>query len=531
MGSGSGSGALMLLARSWLCCALGLWLSTHAPPARAAQSAGGRVVVVGVGSNQGLDTEYPLRFAVQDAERFGQVMTELGNVQPEDLHLLANPSKAELLQELSRVRAQASADETLVVYFSGHGSTLAVHLAGEKLNLSELYAAMNAVPAQGRLLLVDACRGEARKGFQSDAQPFEVGMGTQGEGLVAIHSTGLGEISVESNELRAGVFSHLFVSGLRGPADTNHDHAISVSEAYDYAKAHRADWGSPAPEMEAASANTTRMTLTRVNAPHSLLVLPAGNERYMIYAAGRASELVRAWASHDAATRVALPGDHFIVHKGNGASREVAEVVIPFGGIRTLEAADFRPQPEGQVKGWFQDDGEGGSLPAHELGIAGGTRLSADRGLGPALTLGYAYGMSGWAPAISLSLSQLRTGNGVNWVEHTDAAVSLGLRHATFFDSFSAVLGAAATLSLAQQSLISEATDSGGQRRTNDTTAVGYGGSLNAGVRLPLLGWLSTDVGLRGTLLGFREKTANGAARTVTLDSSMLLELGFSAGL
>jgi hypothetical protein len=531
MGSGSGCGALMLLARCFLCCALGLWLSAHAPLARGAQSAAGRVVVVGVGSDHGLDKEYPLRFAVQDAERFGQVMTELGNVQPEDLHLLANPSKAEFLQELSRVQAQASADEMLVVYFSGHGSTLAVHLAGEKLYLSDLYAAIDAVPAQFRLLLVDACRGEARKGFQADAQPFEVGMGTQGGGLVAIHSTGLGEISMESNELRAGVFSHLFVSGLRGPADTNHDNAISVSEAYDYAKAHRVDWGSPAPEMEAASANTTLRTLTRVNAPHSLLVLPAGNERYMIYSAGRTAELVRAWASPDAATRVALPGDHFFVHKGTGASREIVEVVLPFGGTRTLAAADFQPQPEGQVKGWFQDDGAGGSLPAHEIGITGGTRLTTDRGLGPALTLAYAYGMSGWAPAISLSLSRLHTGNGVNWVEHSDAEVSLGLRHATFFDSFSAVLGAAATMSLAQQRLISEATDSGGQRRTNDTAAVGYGVSLNAGARLPLLGWLNTDVGIHGSLLGFREKTANDAVRAVTLHGSVLLELGFSAGL
>jgi hypothetical protein len=240
---------------------LGLLLMLVTLTAPRAQADAPRVVVIGVGSNNGLDNEYPLRFAVQDAERFGQVMAELGDVKHDDLHLLANATKAQFLQELARVREQSGPDGTLVVYFSGHGSTLALHLAGEKLNVSELHAAINAVPARFRLLLVDACRGEARKGFQSGAEPFEVGMGSPG-GLVAIHSTGLGEIAVESNELKAGVFSHLFVSGLRGPADANHDYAVSVGEAYDYAKAHQVDWGSPSPEMDDASASTATVTLT-----------------------------------------------------------------------------------------------------------------------------------------------------------------------------------------------------------------------------------------------------------------------------
>jgi caspase domain-containing protein len=513
------------------CLALGLALLGPARAAAPAAAARGRVLVLVVGNNRGLDVEYPLRFAVQDAQRFAQVMTELGDVQREDLHLLTNASKADFLEELAKVRAQATSDATLVVYFSGHGSTRAIHLEGEKLNLSELQAELEATPAHFRLLLVDACRGEARKGFQADAQPFDVALDGAVGGLVAIHSTGLGEISVESSSLRAGVFSHLFVSGLRGPADANHDDAISVSEAYDYAKTHRSDWGSPSPEMDDPKQRTPQMTLTRVRAPHSLLVLPPGGERYLIYAAGDATELVRAWSRPGASTRVALSGDHFIVYRGHGGSRAMAEVALPFGGTRALAPGDFRPRPEGQVKGaWFDEGSEGGSLRVHELGISVGGRATNESGLGPAATVSYAYGMSGWAPALGMSVSRLRDANRVNWSERNELQVSAGARYATFFDTFSTSLVGAVTLGMAHQRLISRATDSDGARRTDSSSALGYGLSIGAGLRLPLLGWLSSDIGLNASVLRFPEGSGEGAS-SLRSSGSLLLGVGLSTRL
>lgn len=515
----------------WSLCTLCLWLVAQALLARPAQAADRRVVVLAVGSNNGLDSEYPLRFAVQDAERFAQVMTELGDVRHEDVHLLPNPSRSTFLEALSQVRARELAELSLVVYFSGHGSTLALHLEREQLNLSELYAAMNAVPAQYRLLLVDACRGEARKGFQAGADPFDVGIGGSAGGLVAIHSTGLGEISVESNELRAGVFSHLFVSGLRGPADTNHDNAISVSEAYDYARVHRLDWGSPSPQMDEADASTRAMTLTHLNAPHSLLVLPPGADSYRIYAVGSSTELVRAWGSPTLSTRVALPGDHFVVYRGTGASRHVAEVTIPFGGTAMVEPGDFRARPEGTVKGWFSDDGEGGRVRAHDVGVATGARIDSSGRIGPAAVVSYAYGLSGLAPALSLGASRLSLENEANWGERTQLQLSAGVRYAQFFESFSASVEVAAVANLVRQELVSRETDSSGARPIDHSSAVGYGVAAGAALSLPLLSWLNTDVGVSGSVTPFAQKKTGTEGQGFELDAGLMLTLGLSANL
>jgi len=522
---------MSLLARWMVRCLLTLAVLAQALLAGPGQAAARRVVVV-VGSDHGLDREYPLRFAVRDAERFAQVMTELGQVDPEDVHLLKNPSKAEFLQQLTQLHAQLASEVTLVVYFSGHGSTLALHLDGEKLALSDLYGAVNQVPAQFRLLLVDACRGEARKGFQGKAEPFEIGIGKQVDGLVAIHSTGLGEIAIESNELRAGVFSHLFVSGLRGPADANHDDRISVSEAYDYAKLHRVEWDTPSPEMEDPFENTTLVTLTSVSASRSSIILPPGAERYVIFPAGSSTELVRAWGSPTASTRVALPGDQFVVYRGAGAARHVAEVAMPFGGTRSLSPSDFKPRPAGRAKGWFDDDADGGALRPHRIGLAGGALVDSHGGRGPAAALSYAYGSSGWLPATSLSAARLRGENAENWTERDTLQLSLGPRYAKFFESFSGHIGIAATMNLTRQELTSRQPDWSGARPTDSSLGVGYGGQADIGLSLPLLSWLTTDVGISGFVTSFLEQPeGTGQAGQIAVEGTLMFSLGLSAGL
>ena len=53
-----------------------------------------------VGANFGGDDRPRLRYAVSDAERFGQVLTELGGVGPGNEVLLSDPSADDLLGEI-----------------------------------------------------------------------------------------------------------------------------------------------------------------------------------------------------------------------------------------------------------------------------------------------------------------------------------------------------------------------------------------------------------------------------------------------
>jgi hypothetical protein len=250
-----------------------------------------------------------------------------------------------------------------------------------------------------------------------------------------------------------------------------------------------------------------------------------------VYEAGGVTELVRAWASPAAPTRVALPGDHFVVYRGAGAARQVAEVAIPFGGTRALEHADFRARPEGQVKGWFDDDTGAGSVRQHELGLAAGTRIDSNGGIGPAAALAYAYGLTGWGPVIGVTTSRRRAENIANWSERDELELAAGARYAQHFESLTVAGGVAATSTVVRQTLVSRGTDSAGLRLHDESFAVGYGVSAAGSLRLPLSSWLSSHLTLAGSLNMFREKYAEASEPGVSLDSSLVLSIGLSTSL
>ena len=54
------------------------------------------------------------------------------------------------------------------------------------------------------------------------------------EGFAIITSSTADESSQESDRLRASFFSHHLVNGLRGAADANGDHIVSLDEVYTY---------------------------------------------------------------------------------------------------------------------------------------------------------------------------------------------------------------------------------------------------------------------------------------------------------
>lgn len=79
------------------------------------------------GTNEGGSSRLPLRYATSDAQSFAQVLERLGGVQPADRLVLLEPRRADLLQGLERLgermkaaRAQSTARQELVFYYSGH---------------------------------------------------------------------------------------------------------------------------------------------------------------------------------------------------------------------------------------------------------------------------------------------------------------------------------------------------------------------------------------------------------------------------
>ena len=118
------------------------------------------------GSREGLPEEWPLSFAVRDAERFARVMNDLGDVPSERTTVLRDPTVSEFVAALHRTAEKLEPKATLLVYYSGHGSEAALHMRGQKLPLRDVRRELDRHPATLRLVVIDACRGGvAAKGF------------------------------------------------------------------------------------------------------------------------------------------------------------------------------------------------------------------------------------------------------------------------------------------------------------------------------------------------------------------------------
>jgi len=130
-----------------------------------------------------------------------------------------------------------------MMYFSGHGlkgSFLPIDFDGSnnKVFHHEITEILESSPAKFKLCIADAChsgslyteKGAMRNAFESYYQA----LAQSKPGMALIMSSKSEETSLESNNLRQGVFSHFLLRGLKGEADNNHDNTVVLQELFDY---------------------------------------------------------------------------------------------------------------------------------------------------------------------------------------------------------------------------------------------------------------------------------------------------------
>lgn len=191
-----------------------------------------------VGANDGGGSLEPLRYAELDAQRFAEVMVDLGGFDPANITVLYAPSRDELEATL-HVHAGISAaagEDLFVFYYSGHADARGLRLGSDVYGFDTLKADLRAVPADVRLGVLDACRSGAitRLKGASVVAPFLAESELPAEGEAWMTATSADEEAQESDQLRGSFFTHYLLSGLRGAADTG-DGEVSLDEAYRYA--------------------------------------------------------------------------------------------------------------------------------------------------------------------------------------------------------------------------------------------------------------------------------------------------------
>lgn len=195
------------------------------------------------GANDGGRGRVTLRYATTDAKAVVTVLTQLGGVQPGDLAFVEEPTPAALsaaidtlAKRLEAARA-TSARLEMIFYYSGHSDETALLLGEARFPYDELRRRLDALPAEVRVAIVDACASGAltrSKGGVTRA-PFLIDASTQLRGHAFLTSASVDEAAQESERLKASVFTHALVSGLRGGADTSRDGRVTLAEAYQFA--------------------------------------------------------------------------------------------------------------------------------------------------------------------------------------------------------------------------------------------------------------------------------------------------------
>lgn len=390
-------------------------------------------ILVAASHSRGGDGEEPLRHSTEDADQVRDVLLSLGGFSQSAMVRLVDPTAAELRSAIDRARVIASthpaSDVTFVLYFSGHGDRDSLRLGSEAISIAEISDRVQSVPAALRVLVTDACRTDPTrlKGIAAEPGFALSNTSAPATGVVWLFASDTGEAAQESDELRGALFTHYWVSGLRGAADADGDGRVTLAESYDFAysqtlyRSARSSGVLQHPTATFALRETAPVVLTRTFGASTKIEVPRGADaHYLVYALGSRSVLGELWSHPDHRAVLAIPPGQFIVQRRTSdAGSGAAEIAIAAGQDRILAPSDFRAVPEEQLAG------KGGQLVLRpdELGLELGAGVSRLSDATATARVHYARVSGSWAVAVGL-----RAGAGVQHTASNDVNLeSVGL--------------------------------------------------------------------------------------------------------
>jgi hypothetical protein len=309
-----------------------------------------------IGSNIGWANDRPLRYAESDAERMRQVLVELGGFSPDRVYLLRDPSTEQVrarLESLGDTLRGLGRDSLVVFYYSGHADERHLHLRGAPLPLLELQETLKALPATARVAMLDVCRSgsilAASQGGTASTLDAAVEEEWSTRGFARVSVRGADELSRKARGATGSVFTHQFVSALRGAGDSNDDGLVTLAEAWSYAL--RWTWEELAPQRTPPPlqglAEQPGPVLTQRGPGAARLVLPAGQgERYVVEEAPEPRLMAEGRTRPEGPRVLALPPGRYQVKRTRAAQFEVAEVTLEPGMEVVAASLTYEGHPE-----------------------------------------------------------------------------------------------------------------------------------------------------------------------------------------
>jgi len=161
-------------------------------------------------------------------------------------------TKKEVETHLYYKLRQAGKDDTVVLFFSGHGAddpytpgefffltydAEPEYLAATAVHMSRQWF-LSKLDSKRVILIADACHagGFSVQGAKSNPPSFQNVMQQfkESEGRIFLTSSRPDELSMEKPGMPNSVFTHYLLQGLKGEADADKDGVVTIKELYDY---------------------------------------------------------------------------------------------------------------------------------------------------------------------------------------------------------------------------------------------------------------------------------------------------------
>jgi len=350
-------GATLLLASSALTAG-----PIGAPPATAFDTEPNslRRFALVAGVNNGGPGRVLLRYAHSDAEAFARLLKELGGVASRDVLILLEPDPGSLAEGFSRIKDLLEAAKRegvrteLLFYYSGHSDENGLLVGGTRLSYRDIREAINAVPADVRIAILDSCASGAftrAKGGKWKA-PFLVDNSAQVRGHAFLTSASADETAQESDRVGGSFFTHFLISGLRGGADDSRDGRVTLNEAYHYAfqetlaQTESTRPGPQHPNYDIQLAGKGELVITDLRGTSALLLLPPEMEGRLFIRDGEGRLVAEINKPGGRLINLGLePGTYRVtlekqgrLFRGEVTIAELAETVLDLAALGEMEA-------------------------------------------------------------------------------------------------------------------------------------------------------------------------------------------------
>jgi hypothetical protein len=331
---------------------------------------------------------------------------------PNEVHdqlLLA--SRADLLEQ-AIAGAPVGAEDTLIVFFSGHADADGLHLGSATVPFERLKNLVEASAARVKLLIVDACRsgGITRTKGASPAESFAIAIENRldVEGMAIVTSSAGSEDSQESDVLRGSFFTHHLIHGLLGPADRDRDRQVTLHEAYGYAyrETLRSTGRTSALQHPTFAYDLTgrgEMVLARLDRDRGSAVVSLSDPgSYLVF--DEQDALFAELYIEEPSARYLLPAGKWLIQRRDGDLATEHQVSLSAGEERLLSVRDAEPVLLTRLAAKGRaDDGR-----PHRLSLLGGVHgsLLGTGRVEPSLWGGYRHALGDFDLGLDLRLTQ-----------------------------------------------------------------------------------------------------------------------------